>query len=46
MLISQHFSTVHMVGRIAVTEDGSHDELILKDSRYAKCFNMQAASYR
>ncbi len=44
MLISYHFSTVCMVGRIDVIEDNRHDELILMGGRYAKCFDMQAAS--
>jgi ATP-binding cassette subfamily B protein len=52
VLISHRFSTVRMADRILVLEKGelveigSHDELILKDGRYAELFNLQALGYR
>ncbi len=50
-LISHRFSTVRMADKIIVlekgeiTEDGTHDDLIKADGRYAKLFNLQAAGY-
>lgn len=50
-LISHRFSTVRMADKIIVlekgeiTESGTHEELIKKDGRYAKLFNLQAAGY-
>jgi ABC-type multidrug transport system fused ATPase/permease subunit len=29
-----------------VTEQGTHDELMAKNGRYARLFNLQAAGYR
>ena len=52
VLISHRFSTVRMADRIlvledgAVTEDGSHEELLTLGGRYAELFNLQAAGYR
>ncbi len=52
VLISHRFSTVRMANRILVLEKGelieigSHDELILKNGRYAELFNLQALGYR
>ncbi|RYX99708.1 ABC transporter ATP-binding protein, partial [bacterium] len=50
-LISHRFSTVRMADKIIVlekgeiTEDGTHENLIKADGRYAKLFNLQAAGY-
>ncbi|MGN6698024.1 MAG: ABC transporter ATP-binding protein [Thermomicrobiales bacterium] len=50
--ISHRFSTVRLADRImvleggAIIENGSHDELLLQNGRYAELFNLQAASYR
>jgi ATP-binding cassette, subfamily B, bacterial len=50
--ISHRFSTVRLADRImvlaggAIIENGSHDELLLQQGRYAELFNLQAASYR
>jgi len=52
VLISHRFSTVRMADRILVLEKGeliemgSHQELILKNGRYAELFNLQAMGYR
>lgn len=52
VLISHRFSTVRMADRILVlddgmvTEDGSHEELLIADGRYAELFSLQAAGYR
>lgn len=52
LLISHRFSTVRMADRIFVLEDGRiaeqgpHDQLIKEGGRYAKMFELQAASYR
>ena len=52
ILISHRFSTVRMADRIVVLEDGrileqgSHDELMTINGRYAQLFNAQAAAYR
>jgi ATP-binding cassette subfamily B protein len=52
VLISHRFSTVRMSDRIVVLEDGkvreqgTHKELIARGDRYARLFEMQAASYR
>jgi ATP-binding cassette subfamily B protein len=52
VLISHRFSTVRMADRIvvlehgSVTEDGSHEELLALEGRYAELFLLQAAGYR
>ncbi len=52
ILISHRFSTVRMADRIVVlhegrvVEDGSHDELMELNGRYAHLFTLQAAGYR
>ena len=52
VLISHRFSTVRMADRIIVLEKGelieigSHEELLLKNGRYAELFNLQAIGYR
>jgi ATP-binding cassette, subfamily B, bacterial len=52
LLISHRFSTVRMVDRILVLENGSigehgtHDQLIARGGRYAEMFDLQAAGYR
>jgi len=52
VLISHRFSTVRMADRILVleggkiAEQGAHDELVKCGGRYAKMFELQAASYR
>jgi ATP-binding cassette, subfamily B, bacterial len=52
VLISHRFSTVRMADRILVLEkgeileQGSHQELILKDGRYTELFNLQAKGYQ
>ncbi|MCH8810644.1 MAG: ABC transporter ATP-binding protein [Gemmatimonadetes bacterium] len=52
VLISHRFSTVRMADRIVVledgtvTEDGTHDELLVLSGRYAELFTLQAAGYR
>ncbi|HUQ91200.1 MAG TPA: ABC transporter ATP-binding protein [Bryobacteraceae bacterium] len=51
LLISHRFSTVRMADRILVLEDGkiveegSHEELMELEGRYASMFTMQASSY-
>ncbi len=52
LLISHRFSTVRMADRIVVLadgriqEDGHHQSLIASGGRYARMFELQAASYR
>jgi len=52
VLISHRFSTVRMADRILVLEkgelleQGSHEELIRKNGRYAELFNLQAKGYQ
>jgi len=52
VLISHRFSTVRMADRILVLdkgqliEIGSHEELLLKDGRYAELFKLQAMGYQ
>ncbi len=52
IFISHRFSTVRLADRIfvlengAILEDGSHEELIKVDGRYAELFNLQAEAYR
>jgi len=52
ILISHRFSTVRMADRILVLEKGelkeigSHEELLIKDGRYAELFNLQAMGYQ
>ena len=51
LLISHRFSTVRMASNIIVMhngmiiEQGSHNELLKKNGRYAKLFNLQAKGY-
>ena len=52
ILISHRFSTVRYADEIVVldegriVEQGSHDELMRRDGRYAHLFNLQARAYR
>jgi ATP-binding cassette subfamily B protein len=52
LLISHRFSSVRMSDRIIVLEDGkiaeegSHEQLLSLDGRYARMFEMQASHYR
>jgi ATP-binding cassette subfamily B protein len=52
VVISHRFSTVRMADRILVlsggrsVEEGSHDELLVREGLYAELFDMQAAGYR
>jgi ATP-binding cassette subfamily B protein len=52
LLISHRFSTVRMVDRILVLEDGAirehgtHEQLVALGGRYAEMFDLQAAGYR
>jgi ATP-binding cassette subfamily B protein len=52
LLISHRFSTVRMADRIVVLsdghikEDGDHDSLMARGGRYARMFELQAATYR
>jgi ATP-binding cassette subfamily B protein len=52
VMVSHRFSTVRMADRILVLEggtileQGTHDELLKWNSRYAEMFNLQAACYR
>lgn len=51
LLISHRFSSVRMADRIyvlrdgAVTENGTHDELMAGGGHYAEPFGLQAAAY-
>jgi ATP-binding cassette, subfamily B, bacterial len=52
IVISHRFSTVRIADRIAVidggrvTELGTHEELLLRKSQYARLFELQASGYR
>jgi ATP-binding cassette, subfamily B, bacterial len=52
VLISHRFSTVRMADKIivmangAIIEQGSHEQLITADGRYAHLFSLQAAGYK
>ncbi|MFT3927200.1 MAG: ABC transporter ATP-binding protein [Myxococcales bacterium] len=52
IVISHRFSTVRMADQIVVladgtiVEQGSHEELMAKNGRYARLFNLQAEGYR
>jgi ATP-binding cassette subfamily B protein len=52
VLISHRFSTVRMADRILVLENGqlieigSHEELLVKDGKYAELFTLQAKGYQ
>jgi ATP-binding cassette subfamily B protein len=52
LLISHRFSTVRMADRILVLEggrlrdEGSHEELMRQDGRYAQMFRLQAEGFR
>ncbi len=52
VLISHRFSTVRMADYIVVldrgriVEEGSHEQLMARDGRYAHLFSLQAAGYR
>ena len=51
VLISHRFSTVRMCDRIVVLEEGgvreqgSHEQLIRRNGRYASLFQLQASQY-
>jgi ATP-binding cassette subfamily B protein len=51
ILISHRFSTVRRADRIVVladgevVEDGTHEELLARDGRYAAMFRLQAARF-
>jgi ATP-binding cassette subfamily B protein len=52
ILISHRFSTVRMADRIlvledgAITEEGTHADLVARGGKYAELFLLQAAGYR
>ncbi len=52
LFISHRFSTVRLADRIfvlengTILENGSHEELMKLDGRYAELFNLQAEAYR
>ena len=52
MLISHRYSTARLAYRILVLtkgellEAGTYEELILKDTRYAELFRLQAEGYQ
>jgi ATP-binding cassette subfamily B protein len=52
VLVSHHFSTVRMADRILVLrqgsliEEGTHEELLAMNGRYAEMFNVQAQKYQ
>ena len=52
VLISHRFSTVRMADKIivmadgSITEEGSHEQLLAADGRYAHLFSLQAAGYQ
>jgi ATP-binding cassette, subfamily B, bacterial len=52
VVISHRFSTVRMADRIVVLgegrvlEEGTHEELLVREGLYAELFEMQAAGYR
>jgi ABC-type multidrug transport system fused ATPase/permease subunit len=52
VLISHRFSTVRMADKIIVMSDGriieqgSHEQLLATDGRYAHLFSLQAAGYK
>src|SRR5262249_994403 len=52
LFISHRFSTVRLANRIivlengGVLEDGTHEELLARNGRYAELFSLQAEAYR
>ncbi|HEU5439070.1 MAG TPA: ABC transporter ATP-binding protein [Ktedonobacterales bacterium] len=52
VFISHRFSTVRLANRIIVLEhgrvleEGTHEDLLARDGRYAQLFNLQAEAYR